>query len=67
MAILAHSAGLRLIYLTAFVTGAGSALRDTAAAAAGIRAPMLAGALPLLAVTVLLAWRHRGRPPAPAS
>jgi MFS family permease len=30
-AILAHGAGLRLIYLTAFVTGAGSALRDTAA------------------------------------
>ena len=30
-AILAHSAGLWLIYLTAFVTGAGSALRDTAA------------------------------------
>jgi MFS family permease len=30
-AILAHSAGLWLIYLTAFVTGVGSALRDTAA------------------------------------
>jgi MFS family permease len=30
-AILAHGAGLWLIYLTAFVTGAGSALRDTAA------------------------------------
>ena len=30
-AILAHSAGLWMIYLTAFVTGAGSALRDTAA------------------------------------
>ena len=31
-AILAHGAGLWLIYLTAFVTGVGSALRDTAAA-----------------------------------
>ena len=31
VAILAHSAGLALIYVTAFVTGAGSALRDTAA------------------------------------
>jgi len=30
-AILAHSAGLVLIYLTAFTTGVGSALRDTAA------------------------------------
>ena len=30
-AILAHGAGLWLVYLTAFVTGAGSALRDTAA------------------------------------
>jgi MFS family permease len=30
-AILVHGAGLWLIYLTAFVTGAGSALRDTAA------------------------------------
>src|SRR5271169_3143688 len=30
-AILAHGAGLWLIYLTAFVTGAGAALRDTAA------------------------------------
>jgi predicted MFS family arabinose efflux permease len=32
------------------------------AVAAGIRAPMLAGAVPLLAVTVLLGWRHRARP-----
>jgi MFS family permease len=31
-AIFAHGAGLWLIYLTAFVTGVGSALRDTAAA-----------------------------------
>ncbi len=31
-AILAHGAGLWLIYLTAFATGVGSALRDTAAA-----------------------------------
>jgi len=30
-AILTHSAGLVLIYLTAFTTGVGSALRDTAA------------------------------------
>jgi predicted MFS family arabinose efflux permease len=29
-AILTHSAGLALIYLTAFITGVGSALRDTA-------------------------------------
>jgi predicted MFS family arabinose efflux permease len=32
------------------------------AVAAGIRAPMLAGAVPLFAATVLLAWRHRARP-----
>jgi MFS family permease len=32
-AILAHRAGLGLIYLTAFTTGAGAALRDTAAVA----------------------------------
>jgi MFS family permease len=32
-AILTHSAGLVLIYLTAFTTGVGSALRDTAAGA----------------------------------
>jgi MFS family permease len=32
-AILMHSAGLVLIYLTAFITGVGSALRDTAAVA----------------------------------
>jgi MFS family permease len=31
VAVLAHSAGLALIYVTAFVTGTGSALRDTAA------------------------------------
>jgi MFS family permease len=31
VAVLAHSAGLVLIYVTAFVTGTGSALRDTAA------------------------------------
>jgi MFS family permease len=29
------------------------------AAAAGIRAPMLAGAVPIAAVTIVLAWRHR--------
>jgi MFS family permease len=29
------------------------------AAAAGIRAPMLAGAVPIAAVTAVLAWRHR--------
>jgi hypothetical protein len=35
------------------------------AAAAGIRAPMLIGAGPIAAVTILLAWRHRdaGRAP----
>jgi predicted MFS family arabinose efflux permease len=32
------------------------------AAAAGIRAPMLAGAMPLFTVMVLLTWRHRARP-----
>src|SRR5215475_14962638 len=31
VAILTHSAGLALIYLTAFITGVGAALRDTAA------------------------------------
>ncbi len=31
----------------------------TLAAAAGIRAPMLAGAIPIAAATALLAWRHR--------
>ena len=39
-AILARSAGLVLIYLTAFTTGLGSALRDTAA---GACVPRLAG------------------------
>jgi predicted MFS family arabinose efflux permease len=34
------------------------------AAVAGIRAPMLAGALPIAAVAALLAWRHRGAAPA---
>lgn len=34
IAVLAHAAGLVLIYVTAFVTGVGSALRDTAAEAA---------------------------------
>ena len=34
------------------------------AAVAGIRAPMLAGAVPIAAVTVLLAWRHRRAAPA---
>jgi MFS family permease len=33
------------------------------AAVAGIRAPMLAGAVPIAAVTVLLAWRHRRAAP----
>jgi MFS family permease len=102
-AILARSAGLALIYLAAFVTGAGSAVRDTAAAtcvprliqpadldhangrliagqiignelagpaagaAGGIRAPMLAGAVPLAAVMVLLAWRHRAVKAGPRS
>jgi predicted MFS family arabinose efflux permease len=31
------------------------------ATAAGIRAPMVWGAVPIAGVTVLLAWRHRGR------
>src|SRR5205823_9372304 len=31
VAVLAHAVGLGLIYLTAFVTGIGAALRDTAA------------------------------------
>jgi hypothetical protein len=34
---------------------AGGALATTA----GIRAPMLAGAVPLAAITALLAWRYR--------
>lgn len=34
------------------------------AAVAGIRAPMLAGAVPIAAVTALLAWRHHGAAPA---
>jgi hypothetical protein len=34
---------------------AGAAL----AATAGIRAPMLAGAIPIAGVITLLAWRHR--------
>ena len=34
------------------------------AAVAGLRAPMLAGALPIAAVAALLAWRHRGAAPA---
>jgi MFS family permease len=33
VAILTHNAGLALIYLTAFITGIGAALRDTAAVA----------------------------------
>ncbi|MGH3302574.1 MAG: MFS transporter [Streptosporangiaceae bacterium] len=32
------------------------------AAVAGIRAPMLLGALPIAATVILLAWRHRKRP-----
>jgi predicted MFS family arabinose efflux permease len=32
------------------------------AATAGIRAPMLIGAGPIAVVTILLAWRYRGRP-----
>ena len=39
-AVLAHSAGLALIYLAAFTTGMGSALRDTAAVTC---VPRLAG------------------------
>jgi hypothetical protein len=31
-------------------------------AVAGIRAQMLAGAVPIAAVIILLAWRHRARP-----
>ena len=34
------------------------------AAAAGIRAPMLAGAVPIAAVSIVLAWRHRRSAPA---
>ena len=30
------------------------------ATAAGIRAPMLAGAVPMTVVTVTMGWRHRG-------
>jgi MFS family permease len=37
------------------------------AALAGIRAPMLLGALPIAATVTLLAWRHRERPAARTS
>jgi MFS family permease len=37
----------------------GAIAGGTVAAAAGIRAPMLAGAVPIGVVTVVLAWRHR--------
>jgi MFS family permease len=38
------------------------------ATVAGIRAPMLAGAVPIAVVTALVAWRHRsGRPPVPGA
>ncbi|HXP20932.1 MAG TPA: MFS transporter [Streptosporangiaceae bacterium] len=40
----------------------GAMVGGALAAAAGIRAPMLAGAAPLFAAMVLLTWRHRGRP-----
>jgi len=40
----------------------GAMVGGALAAAAGIRAPMLAGAVPLFAAMVLLTWRHRGRP-----
>lgn len=36
------------------------------AAVAGIRAPMLLGAIPIAVVTILICWRHRTRAPAPA-
>lgn len=35
------------------------------ATAAGIRAPMVAGAAPIAAVTVVMAWRHRRPVPPP--
>ena len=46
-------------------TGALGALAGgTLAAIAGIRAPMLAGAVPIAAVAILLAWRRRDAAPA---
>jgi predicted MFS family arabinose efflux permease len=37
----------------------GAIVGGAIAATAGIRAPMLAGAVPIAAVTVFMAWRHR--------
>ncbi len=56
----------RVTSLYGTVTRGGEAVGAIAggvlAAAAGIRAPMLAGAVPLAAVMMLLGWRHRARP-----
>ena len=53
----------RVTSLYAAVAGGGEALGAIAggalATAAGIRAPMLAGAAPIAVVTAVLAWRHR--------
>jgi hypothetical protein len=37
----------------------GAIMGGILAAAAGIRAPMLAGAVPIAVVTVFIGWRHR--------
>jgi MFS family permease len=42
----------------------GALVGGVLAAAGGIRAPMLIGALPIIATVVLLAWRHRADQPA---
>lgn len=40
----------------------GALVGGALASSAGIRAPMLVGAIPIAAVMVLLAWRHRSQP-----
>ena len=42
----------------------GALVGGALAAAGGILAPMLIGALPIAATVILLAWRHRAQPPA---
>jgi MFS family permease len=42
----------------------GALVGGALAAVGGIRAPMLAGALPIAATVILLAWRHRAQQPA---
>ena len=55
--VVTGAAGARLT--RARGTEALGAIGGGALAVVGKRAPMLAGALPMAAVTVVLAWRHR--------